>query len=390
VRLHIYPIILFFAATLVIGCAARETAATPVFTETATMTPKSGPVYTATAAPPAPVRSTPAATIAPYYEGKTVELLVGASAGGGNDTFGRVIATYMPKYIPGNPKMIVRNVAGAGGRVAVSSFAEKVKADGLTLFVGSAATLNIPLDSKDLFHYDATKFEYIGNTCRVGTVIMVKKDALARLTDPGAKPVYLGSQAGNDPWAAMPLFGQEFLGWNIKWILGFGGMAEIELAMRRGEIDMFGTGVTRTVQALVDEGTAVALVQEGILANGRIVRAPGFTDIPVFEEVLGAKKPSGLPWQAYRTWTAASFLDKIIAAPPGTPSNVMAILNDGYKQMSRDRQFDEAVKKWISPVYSMGFGQEVATVVKDMLASSAEVSTYISGLQRKFGVISSK
>ena len=50
-------------------------------------------------------------SLASTWEGKTVTLIVGANAGGGYDTWARVISRYMPKYLPGTPNMIVQNMA---------------------------------------------------------------------------------------------------------------------------------------------------------------------------------------------------------------------------------------------------------------------------------------
>jgi tripartite-type tricarboxylate transporter receptor subunit TctC len=68
----------------------------------------------------------------PNYEGKTIRVIVGSSAGGGSDTTGRMIARVLPKYLPGNPKSIVQNMPGAGGVIANNYFASEVKGDGLT------------------------------------------------------------------------------------------------------------------------------------------------------------------------------------------------------------------------------------------------------------------
>ena len=56
----------------------------------------------------------------PYYSGKTIRIVVGFSAGGGYDAYARVIARHMGKYIPGNPGIIVENMAGAGSLIAAN------------------------------------------------------------------------------------------------------------------------------------------------------------------------------------------------------------------------------------------------------------------------------
>lgn len=69
----------------------------------------------------------------PFYEGKTVRIVVGFTSGGFYDRWSRLLARYVPKYIPGNPEMIVQNMPGAGGLVAANHVYSVAKPDGLTL-----------------------------------------------------------------------------------------------------------------------------------------------------------------------------------------------------------------------------------------------------------------
>lgn len=361
----------------------------------ATVAPK--PKSAATTAP-APARTTPApkpATKAPPaakgsqaspFEGKTIEIMVSSAAGGGTDTTARLVAGFLSKYIPGNPKIVVRNQPGGEGAIANNNFAARAKPDGLTLITNAASQITIVITRPDIAQYDPSKYEQVGNIARATSVLIIRKDAMDRLTDPKAKPVNVSVREGNETWAAMPLWGQEFLGWNLKWILGFGGTSEMELAIRRGEIDMFGTGTERTINQLVKDGIAVPLTQEGMVIGGKLGRRPDFPDTPIFDETLGSKKPTGLPWQAYHAWLTAAYVDKWLSAAPGTPPATMKILRDAFAAMAKDREFDQMVKRVVSPIYSVGVGDETAALVKQVLDSPPEAFKYGVDLQRKFGI----
>ena len=67
------------------------------------------------------------------FEGKTITILISSSPGGGTDTTGRLVAQFLPKYLPGNPQTIVQNMPGGGGTIANNRFAANAKPDGLTL-----------------------------------------------------------------------------------------------------------------------------------------------------------------------------------------------------------------------------------------------------------------
>jgi tripartite-type tricarboxylate transporter receptor subunit TctC len=97
-----------------------------------------------------------------FYAGKTIRIAVGFPAGGGFDTYSRILARHMNKYIPGNPTVVVDNVTGAGSLIAANSVYKAAKPDGLTIgnFIGN-------LISQQLFggsgiEFDARKFEWIG------------------------------------------------------------------------------------------------------------------------------------------------------------------------------------------------------------------------------------
>ncbi len=88
----------------------------------------------------ASVASAPAAQT-PFYEGKTLRVLIASGPGGGTDTAGRLVARYLPKYLPGNPKIIIQNMGGGGGTIANNYFASEVKPDGLTIMQDSSSSV---------------------------------------------------------------------------------------------------------------------------------------------------------------------------------------------------------------------------------------------------------
>jgi hypothetical protein len=86
------------------------------------------------------VTSAPAAQ-APFYEGKTLRVLIASGPGGGTDTAGRLVARYLPKYLLGNPKIVIQNMGGGGGTIANNYFASEVKPDGLTVMQDSSSSV---------------------------------------------------------------------------------------------------------------------------------------------------------------------------------------------------------------------------------------------------------
>ncbi|MDZ4245572.1 MAG: hypothetical protein U1D67_00460 [Dehalococcoidia bacterium] len=381
-------------AILIVGCGPKVTQppAAPTqagVTPRATMPPPGvatpRPVTTPTPSVPTP-RPT-ATSSAPFYQGKTIEFIVESAAGGGTDTIARITSGIMPKYIPGNPKIVVRNQPGAAGGIANNIFYTKTKPDGFTLLQNSSSPISMQLRDRSIIKYDLTKYRHVGNVMRAESVIMVSKGQKARLTDPGAKPLVVGTKEGEETWNAILLWGREFLGWNVRWITGFGGTSEMELAFRRGEIDIFGTSNAFIIQRMKEEGLAETITTIGTLKDGKFHRRPDFPDVPVFTEVLGDKKPTGVPWQAYLAWIGPSMVDKSLAAPPNTPDNIMNILTESYAKMAKDTKFDELMRKIVSEAYDVGIGKETDNNMKEILDAPEEALEYGRNLQKKFDII---
>jgi len=330
------------------------------------------------------------AQAAPYYEGKTIEILGESRVGGGTDTMARIIGLFLPKYIPGKPAIVVRSQPGAAGAIANNIFYAKGKPDGLHLMMNSSSPISLQLKSRDIAKYDLRKYTHIGHINRGSSLMLVRKEVLNRLYDPKAEPVICGTKEGEEPWMTMPVWGREFLGWNVRWIPGYGGTSEMELAFRRKEIDMFGTSNSFIIERLQNEGLATAITLSGVWKNNKFIRRKDFPTVPTFVEVLGAKKPAGVSWQAYMAWLGSDLVDKFLAAPRNTPKEYASILIGAFGKMAQDPQFDDQVKRMVSTVYEVGVGKETSDLLKEVLAAPPEAIEYGRNLQIKFGLIGEK
>ncbi|MBI4334915.1 MAG: hypothetical protein HY673_26975 [Chloroflexi bacterium] len=384
------PVLLVIA--VLVACAPPP-AATPAPVETAaparqaTVAPKpqqtAAPAAAPTATPAKP--SQPAAE--PYYRGKTIEIISGDAAGGGTDTIARIAAPFLTKLIPGNPKIIIRNNPGSGGVVATNILYEKGKPDGLSLVFNSSSPIGMQLRQQGIVKFDLTRMKFMGHLARAESVLMLRKGQRDRLTNPRAQTLIAATNSGEASKDAMVLWAQEFLNWNVRWIAGFGGTSEVELAFRRGEIDMFATSNAFIVNRVFQEGLTENIAQIGGIKDGKFTRRSDFADVPTLEEVLGDKKPTGLPWQAYLSWVGPGAVDKFFVAPPGTPDNVMSVLVEAWGKLEKEPEFDKQIKKMVSEVYDIGAGKQTADLVKDILAAPPEALDYSKSLQKKYGLV---
>ncbi len=386
--------VILLLISVLAGCT--QGASTPPVAPTTAVTATQPPVAKATtpvqavATPktvdtpkPAASPETKAPAGAPYFSGKTIEVTVESAAGGGTDTIARIIAAHFPKYIPGNPKIIVRNQPGAQGALANNAFFSKAKPDGLALLMNSSGAVGLQLLGDPVVNFDLKKYRHIGNVGRAESVMMVRTGYKSRLSDPTIKPLIIGTREGSESWQSMAFWGKEFLGWNIRWVPGYGGTSEMELAMRRNEMDMFATANAFIVNRMVQEKLMESVTTIGVINKGKFSRRPDFPDVPTFEEYMGNKKPQGIPWQAYIAWVGPGVIDKTLAAPPGTPDNILGILTDSYTKLAGDKQFDENIKKMVSEVYNVTVGKETDALMNEILSVPPEAVKYQTDLKAR-------
>jgi tripartite-type tricarboxylate transporter receptor subunit TctC len=185
------------------------------------------------AAPAAP------AVAGDFYAGKTVDLIVGNSPGGGFDIYARTIARHLGRHIPGNPTIVVKNMPGAGGARAghyVSTVAPK---DGLTIGAVMPGTIMGPLlDEKPDTSFDPTRVAYLG-TANAGTYVCVTLDHSRTKTFEQAltRKTIMGGIAPGASTNDIANLVKKMTGAQFDLISGYQGTLDVALAAERGELD---------------------------------------------------------------------------------------------------------------------------------------------------------
>ena len=317
---------------------------------------------------------------APFYEGKTIRFLIASGPGGGTDTAGRLVARHLSKYLPGNPKVSVQNMGGGGGTIANNYFAAEVKPDGLTIMQDSSSSVASFARGGPSIKYDPRKFKIIGGVARPGSLLMIRNEARPRFANKSAKQVVVGDTDGIRNWIAMTVWGAEYLDWNLRWIYGYPGSRELQLAIRQGEIDIWATQNAKLVKDLQRDG----VIQ--VVATEEDQRREDFPEVPTFLELLGAKKPTGVSWQAYQAWAGAPELDKYLVAPEGTPENLVKLLREAYTKVMKDPEVDKEGDKFFGDGWRGIGAEKLETVIRDHIAIPKEAKDYITKMRQKYNL----
>lgn len=331
-----------------------------------------------------------------FFKGKIVRIIAGYPPGGGVDTEARLIARHIGKHIPGNPNVVVDNMPGAGGRIAISHVGAVAKQDGLTWTV-LPATPNIfqILDKNRKF--DLTKMIYLRGSSEPGITVVrdiagVKGPADLAKVDP-ANLVIPGRSAPDGSQmalrAALRLLGVEK---GYKTSLGYAGTAKITAALLQGEATFYEWALLNVLKGgilfdPIQEGKVIALWQSGVLnPQGKTVRDKRI-DLPTFEEVytkITGKAPSGVAWEAYKVCSPASrTLNRSVVMTPGVPPDRVKILRQAFESMEKDPKYKEEITRVTGFEPDTFSGEEAEGILTGFVKSvTPEVLAYMRSIMK--------
>jgi tripartite-type tricarboxylate transporter receptor subunit TctC len=302
----------------------------------------------------------PAVGQEPFYKDKTIRVIVGFSAGGGFDTYSRVLARHMGKHIPGQPTFVVENMTGAGSLIAANHVYRVAKPDGLTIghFIGGLF-LGQVLGQKGI-EFDARKFEYIGAPVTDHVVCALTKASGITSIErwmAAKTPVKMGGVA---PGASTPDNGTRILkaalGLPVQVVSGYKGTADIRLAADGGELAGGCWGwdsVSSTWRKGLEAGEVVVVLQAARKPHPDLPKVPLAINLAKTEEArklidVGIHSDS----EIVRTYTL----------PPGIPKDRVQILRRAFTDTLKDPEFLADAKKanlGVNPVS----GEEVEAII---------------------------
>jgi len=178
-----------------------------------------------------------------FYAGKQITLLIGTTPGGGYDAYGRLLARYIGRHIPGNPAVIAKNMPGAGGVALANHLYNRAPKDGTEF-----ATVQNGLAFEKLFHmlspggsaalFDSTKFTWIGSmTQTVFVTVTWHTSPVKTLQDAMTKEAILGASGTSADSYVLAMLCNNLLGTKFKVVQGYAGATEVSLAVENGEVE---------------------------------------------------------------------------------------------------------------------------------------------------------
>lgn len=321
---------------------------------------------------------------APFYQGKTIRIVVGFSPGGSNDLWSRLTAQHMGRYVPGNPETMVQNMPGGGSMIAANYVYNLAKPDGLTLGNLAPALYFEQLMGRKEAQFDWSKFTWIGSPEQTEEVIYIRSDTPYKTIEDIRKaqePPRCGAAGIGSVGHYFPKLLEEILDVKFNVVVGYPGAAEVHLAIEKGELHCR----TGSISSFFDREPGRTWAKTGFvraLAQGGKKRDPRLPDVPTIYELM----------DRYRTPDAIRRLAKVLLSPgalgrpmvstPGIPPERVKILREAYMKALNDPQLLADVKRrgWeASPVS----GAELETIAKEVIAQPVEVIERMRGILGK-------
>jgi tripartite-type tricarboxylate transporter receptor subunit TctC len=274
-------------------------------------------------------------SVADFYRGKQIRVVVRTTPATDYDQYSRLIARFMGKHIPGNPSMVVVNMPGGGGITAANYMAQVAPHDGTVMgIVSQGLAADQALSMSPQLKANLREFNWIANMIFSNQLLVVWHTSPTKTLEDAKKRVTtIGTTGAGSASVQYPAFYNNVLGTKFKIVFGYPGGQHIDLAMERGEVEGRGTNPYSSYMASrptwLPEKKLIPLVQSGL------EKEPELPDVPLITEV--SDKASDKPLLEFMA--RAATVGRPLATTPGVPAERVAALRRAFDAMVKDPEF---------------------------------------------------
>jgi tripartite-type tricarboxylate transporter receptor subunit TctC len=329
-----------------------------------------------------------AAEKAPFYQGKTLNIVINFAAGGPTDIESRIFAKHLSRHIPGNPTITIQNMGGGGGLIAVNYIGEVAKADGYTAAYLTGALFQHQIKDPAL-RVDIGKFGFITGVHGV-TVSYIRADVPPGMKKPADflkaqrfRAAGLGVSSSKDVRFRLSF---DLLGLKYDYVTGYNNSSDARLAVQRNEAQYHDETLpayrTQVEPNMVKTGMVVPLYYTDLVApSGEILVSRDVPELLPFtyyyKEIFG-KLPSGIKYEALKAANMSSTnMTRMVLLPPKVPAESIAIMRRAFEALAKDQDFlqDAIAMMRFQPRFEVGEAGE--KLFKQASAASPEVVNFL-------------
>ena len=302
-----------------------------------------------------------------FYKGKQITII--ASSAGTYESYARMLAKYIGKYIPGNPSVITQIMAGASGLTAANHVYNVAPKDGTVFTVTHGHIPTLTMINPDGARFEPTKFSWIGSVTKDVFVGYVwHTSPVQSMAEAKTKEITVGGQAPGSMSIDMAILAREMLGLKFKIITGYKSSDEAKIAIERGELNgHFGTAWSSLKR---ENGDWLKDKKIRIFTQFGFKPHPELMDVPLFvNEAKNEDDHKALELMLARQETAKPFY-----GPPGIPADRVAIIRKAFDDLMKDKEFLADMEKQSLDVEQPMPGHEVADLVAKLQKTDPKVA----------------
>ena len=319
-------------------------------------------------APPSALSQTP------FYQGKTVRIVVAATPGGTADFRVRALVPFLRKYIPGNPTVVLEFMDGSGGRKAANYMYGNARPDGLTLGALSGGIVALNIMGETGVMYDVDKFIYLGSSEGAShQIIYTRKelglDSIEKLR--ATSGIRIGAQSvGHVAYVSGRLFAY-FIGMkDPKFIAGYTA-PEVDAALLRGELDGRSNNPTSVLRRNPEWLEKGVMNFHSILEAPKGAKHPRFGHLPEIESFAKFEKEIRL----LLLWRSLRVIGSPYVLPPGTLQERVKILKEAIAKAFQDREFHTEHEKLAGDSAELIMPDAMAKIIKETPRDAEVIDT---------------
>jgi tripartite-type tricarboxylate transporter receptor subunit TctC len=316
---------------------------------------------------------------APLFENNRITMTVSNTPGGGMDGAARAVAQLLTQNLPGNPTVVLENRPGGAHVVGNNWFVAKAKRDGTDILYTSSSIIAQANRGDPQVQFNLQEYEYVGSIKYAESIVMVRPDAEKKIND-AKNPAVVGTiPTASSTHVAVTVMAMRYLGHQYRYVVGYPGGNEMSLALQKGEIDVYGTKNQIEINNLVPS-TAKVYLQSGK------IRRSDYKDVPTIWELIEKKNPPAIDIQAFTFWLASEPLDHIVALPPGTDPQKVALIREAYAKASKDPEFVRRVAAAMGDQMRPISGPETKELIVAATAASPEDKAHMLTIRSQYGL----
>ena len=298
---------------------------------------------------------------------KTINVYIGNTAGGSYDLYGRVVARFLGKHLPGNPTVVATNMPGAGTLRAANYIYEVAPKDGTAIGIVTETLALEQVVGNPSVQYDAAKFHWLGRIASSNNIHFQWHTAKVQsIEEAKTKETTVAAAGAGNLSEVIPNLLNKVLGTKFKVISGYPASAEGMLAMERGE-----------VEGAAGSWAAIRIGKKDWLESKKIKiilqdvpeRSPDLPDVPALGE-LGDNPEDK---QLLNLYASGGAIGRAFILPPGTPENILKTMQKGFEAMTRDPEMIAEMRKTNLDLEPLPAASQYAEVKKTLATSPAVI-----------------